>query len=87
MVRNQHFDYIIKHEQSHSTEFDISHEFKLNPSIVLRLIKFIIFNPSSWIDFSPIQIKQKRLVYDANLMILYIISILYYFLNANIFSL
>lgn len=64
-------DYIIKHELGHSDKFDIKHDIGINPFVFVRLMKFIIKNPSTWIDFLPIQFKHKKIVFDLNVTILY----------------
>ena len=77
-------DYIIKHELSHKTSFDLSHEFKIDWKMIPSLFYFIIINPSTWIDFLPIQIKNKEIIYDLNLLLLYsiiIIIIVGYFIS------
>jgi hypothetical protein len=70
-------DYIVKHELGHKESFDLMHEFKsIDLKIMPSLFKFIITHPSTYIDFLPIQYKDKQLVYDLNLLILYTISLL-----------
>ena len=67
-------DYIVKHELGHNiNSFDLYHEFNINYSIMPKLILFIITNPKTWIDFSPIQIKNKIIIYDINMFLLYLI--------------
>jgi len=69
-------NYIIKHEEGHTlNEFDLFHEFKIPPRIIPRLLWFIITTPETWIDFFPIQYKNKKLIYDSNMLILYIMII------------
>ncbi|MFX1312078.1 MAG: hypothetical protein ACFFHD_05655 [Promethearchaeota archaeon] len=69
-------DYVIKHELGHKDSFDLFYEFKsINLKIMPRLLRFIKNNPSTWIDFLPIQYKNKQLIYDTNLIILYLIII------------
>lgn len=85
-------DYIVKHELGHSMKFDLGYEVSdglkliFNRKIAVMLIKFMMKNPSAWVDFLPIQIRNKKLIYDLNLLLLYIsviviilISILYLF--------
>ena len=72
-------DYIIIHELEHSKKFDLSHDFNdgigliFNPKMFLKILLFYIRNPSTWIDLSPVQIKNRKIVYDLNLSILYLI--------------
>lgn len=77
-------DYIIHHELGHKKEFDIAHEFKIDWKIMPLLFLFIIKNPSTWIDFIPIQFRNRQIIYDTNLLIIYLFIILlalgnYYF--------
>lgn len=72
-------DYVIKHELGHKKEFDLPHEFKIDWKIMPSLLFFVLTTPSMWWDFLPVQRKEKRIVYDLNLLILYgliIISII-----------
>jgi len=70
-------DYIVKHELEHKiNSFDLSHEFKVNWKIMPSLFLFVITNKSTWNDFSPIQIKGKKIIYDSNLLLLYLIIII-----------
>lgn len=78
-------DYVMKHELGHKKEFDILHEFKIDWKIVPALIYFVITNPSTWRDFSPIQIRNKKIIYDINLIILYITIILLGIISIKIF--
>ena len=74
-------DFILKHELGHTDSFDLPHEFlegiKLsnNPKLFFNLVYTYITTPSAWIDFSPVKIKNKMLVYDLNLSLLYLFSI------------
>lgn len=75
-------DFIIKHEMGHKRGFDLSHEINdgvrlmLRPKLGLMLLKFYITHPSTWIDALPIQYKNREIVYDLNLSILYLMIIL-----------
>jgi len=70
-------DYVVKHELKHSSNFDLGYEIyegiKLlnNPSFALSLITFYLKNPNTWTDLLPIQIRNKKIIYDLNLIILY----------------
>ena len=77
-------DYIIKHELGHREEFDISHELKIDWKIITSLLFFVFTTPSTWIDFFPIQIKNKQLIYDLNLLILYSLIIICSFILIKI---
>jgi hypothetical protein len=68
-------DYIVKHELGHKKEFDISHEFKINWKMIPSLMWFVLTTPSTWLDFFPIQYKDKQIIYDLNLLILYGLTI------------
>jgi len=74
-------DYIIKHELSHDlNKFDLGHEFfSINWGIMPKLFWFIITNPKTWIDFLPLQIKKRKLIYDTNMLWLYLIIALIVF--------
>lgn len=74
-------DYIMKHELGHSKKFDLWHEFDIDWKIMPRLFSFLIRNPSTWIDFLPVQIKKRRLIFDLNLTILYIFGIVAVFFS------
>ena len=78
-------DYIVKHELTHSNKFDLKHEFQLDWKIIPLLILFVIKNKSTWVDFLPIQIRNKKIVYDLNLIILYIFLIVLLIINIKIF--
>lgn len=71
-------DYIVKHELGHKSSFDLDHEIKdgikllINYRFAFKLIYFYLKNPSTWIDLLPIQIKDRSIVYDLNLIILYV---------------
>lgn len=75
-------DYVVKHELKHTKEFDLGYElfdgFKLlnKPKILLKLLHFYITTPSTWSDLFPIQFKNKQIIYDLNLIILYLFLIL-----------
>ena len=70
-------DIIVKHELGHKDSFDISHEFDISIwKKIIPLSIFIIKNPKTWIDFLPIQIKNKQLTLDINMIILYILIII-----------
>ena len=74
-------DFVIKHELGHRKEFDFNHEVKdsikliKKPNLSISLIAFCIANPSTLVDLLPIQIRNKQIVYDLNLLILYLITI------------
>jgi hypothetical protein len=69
-------DYIIKHELGHDiNSFDLIHEFRINYKIVIPLIWFVLTNPLTWIDFLPIQRRNKHWIIDSNMLILYLILI------------
>ena len=78
-------DYIVKHELGHKKEFDILHEFKIDWKIIPSLFFFVFTTPSCWVDFAPIQFKNKQIIYDLNLLILYSILIIGTFLLIKIF--
>ena len=64
--------YIIKHELGHIKGFDLLHEFEIDWKIMPSLLLFFITTPSTWIDLLPFQIRNKKIIYDINLLILYI---------------
>ena len=69
-------DYVVKHELGHIDSFDLKHEFKIDWKMMPSLLIFVLKNKSTWIDFLPIQRKEKEWIYDLNLMILYVSSII-----------
>ena len=73
-------EYVLEHEKGHTDKLfsiqDLKNDVFFDIRKVIKLIKFIIFKPSTWIDFMPIQIKKNRGIYfDLNMIILYIILI------------
>ena len=78
-------DYIVKHELGHKKEFDILHEFKIDWKIMPLLFLFVIKHPNTWRDFFPIQFKNKQIIYDLNLLILYSILVIGIFILIKIF--
>jgi len=79
-------DYIIKHELEHKlNSFDLWHEFRINWKLMPSLFWFILTNPSTLIDFSPVQVKDKQIVYDTNLILLYAILIFTFFFSFKFF--
>ena len=76
-------DYIIKNEKGHNKGFslkDFLHEFDINIKVMPKLILFVLVRPKTWIDFSPIQYRNKQIIYDSNMIILYLISLVLLFL-------
>lgn len=75
-------DYVVKHELRHSSDFDLGYEIaegiKLfnNLSLTFSLIAFYLKNPTTWIDLLPIQIRNRKIIYDLNLIIFYVFIIL-----------
>jgi hypothetical protein len=68
---------ILKHERGHLETSDLTHEFdpsiwRLSPYLIL----FIIFHPSTWIDFLPVQYRNKTVIIDKNLCSLYVIILI-----------
>lgn len=68
-------DYVIKHELGHKQGFDLLHEFDFKKELFL-LFPFIIKHPKTWIDFSPIQLRNNKIIYDLNILMLYGVSII-----------
>ena len=72
-------DYIVKHELGHKEEFDLIYEFSdgisllRKPNLALSLLGLCFTTPRIWIDLLPVQIKNKQIVYDLNLSLLYLI--------------
>lgn len=72
-------DYIVKHELGHKLKFDLNYEFLdgisllRKPNIAFSLLYLILTTPKIWVDFLPIQIRNKQIVYDLNLSLLYLI--------------
>lgn len=78
-------DYIIHHELGHKKEFDLLHEFKIDWKVLPSILWFVLTTPSSWIDFSPIQYRDKKIIYDVNLSILYALVIILLVIAYKIF--
>jgi len=84
-------DYIVKHELGHKLEFDLIYEFSdgisllRKPSIALSLIGLCFTTPEIWIDFLPIQIRDRKIIYDLNLSILYLIILASIFTIIHLF--
>jgi hypothetical protein len=84
-------DLIVKHELGHKKDFDLHYEIKeaislvLKPKVVFSLLWLCLTTPSSWIDILPIQIRNKKIVYDLNLLILYLFIGLLFYLSIKIF--
>lgn len=78
-------DYVVKHELGHSDKFDLGHDFKIEWKIVPSLLLFVFSTPSVWIDFLPIQKKGEDIVYDLNLIILYLFLIVLLIITYKIF--
>jgi len=79
-------DYVVKHELGHKIGFDLDYEVKdgisllTKPKVAFSLLYLYLTTPSTWIDLLPVQIKNKQIVYDLNLTILYaFIGLLIYF--------
>jgi len=79
--------YILRHEQAHKIgKFDLEHEFQINWKLIPSLFLFMITTPRTWIDFSPIQYKNKQIIYDSNMTLLYfLLIILIYILKFGFF--
>jgi len=73
---------IMDHERRHSkktfTLYDLLHDLKRTRGLSrIRLWKFMIMRPKTWIQILPIYYKKERgIVYDLNLTIIYLISVL-----------
>jgi predicted SprT family Zn-dependent metalloprotease len=67
--------YIINHELTHKTSFDLMHEFDIDFKIIPKLIYFVLKNPSTWIDILPVYRKNKYWIIDSNMCLLYLILI------------
>ncbi len=63
-------EYVLRHEKGHKDSFDLKHEFDWRG---YKLIPFVITHPRTWIDFLPFQYRNKQLIFDINLMILYVV--------------
>jgi len=67
-------NYVLSHEKKHKEGFDLINDIK--PSILtLSLILFCLRYPKTLIDLSPIWIKNKKIEYDKNKILLYIFFI------------
>lgn len=74
-------NFVLRHELGHKKEFDLNHEIKdgifllTKPKVAFKLLYLYFTTPSTWTDILPIQVRKKHIVYDLNLLILYIIAI------------
>jgi len=69
---------ILTHELEHTQKpfslFDLKIDIK-NKISTIELIKFMITRPKTWTQALPIYIKNRKLIYDFNLIILYLIAV------------
>jgi hypothetical protein len=72
-------DYVVKHELGHKKHFDLNYDFSdglsllKKPDIAFSLLYLYLTTPSMWVDFLPIQYRNKQIIYDVNLTLLYLI--------------
>jgi len=74
--------FVIRHELDHDDSIfsirDYLHEFKIKPKIFLKLLKFIVLNPSTWYEILPFYYtREEGLVYDLNITITYLLFIVF----------
>ncbi|KKN19467.1 hypothetical protein LCGC14_0945390 [marine sediment metagenome] len=72
------YKFILSHELEHSKEsasfLDVIHDLNLkNIKMILKMFKFVLKKPKTWIDFLPIQITKGKIIYDKSMISLYII--------------
>lgn len=72
------YEFILAHELEHakgSASFlDVIHDMNLkNIKMILKMLKFVLTNPKTWIDILPIQIRKDKLIYDKPMLFLYTI--------------
>lgn len=69
------YNYVLNHELSHTDKRfsleDVKADFKINLRMSLKLIYFILKNPSVWYEFLPVYKRDNRLVYDINMILSY----------------
>ncbi len=72
------YNSILKHELQHTKKpfslFDLKIDIK-NKVPIFGLMKFMITRPKTWTQALPIYIRNKKLIYDFNLMLLYLFGI------------
>lgn len=74
------YNHVLKHELSHTDKDfsmqDLKNDLKINISISLKLLAFVIRRPKIWYEFLPIYKRKNKLIYDMNLILLYILGII-----------
>lgn len=77
--------YVLRHELNHKSKFDLQHDLSDINKQTFRLIRFVLFHPRTWIDFLPIQIQKNKIVYDANLIMLYLLCLVLLIILISLF--
>ena len=71
--------YIKEHELEHSKISSSIEDFfhDIRPKFIngLKILKFMITRPNTWIQLSPVWIKRETLIYDPNRLIFYLFII------------
>jgi len=64
--------YVINHERGHKQGFDLWHDMDIRRyKTLISLMWFIAKHPRMWSDFSPMQYRRGKIVYDLNVWMLY----------------
>ena len=70
---------VLEHELKHTKKpfslADFLVDIKENKIPTIQLLKFMVSRPETWIQFLPVYIKNKKLIYDFNLIVLYLFAI------------
>ena len=70
---------ILAHELKHTKKpfsfIDLGIDLKENNIPTFQLLKFMSSRPKTWIQFLPFYIKDKKLIYDFNLIVVYLFGI------------
>jgi len=82
------YNTILEHERSHTKKPFSLQDLKLdlfNKTPTLTLLKFCFKNPSTWIQFLPIYYKKGKIIYDINLILIYLFFVSLQVLVFNFF--
>lgn len=75
------YEAVIKHEKSHTkgntlVDFLLDLKFEFISPLRKRYYKFVLENPSSWVEFSPITFFHRKMQINLNLILFYIVLFL-----------
>lgn len=75
------YEHVLDHEKKHTNKIfsveDLKNDLTIDFFKTLKLLKFVMVRPSTWIDFLPIQYRRKQGFFiDINMILLYSISLI-----------